>query len=73
MAISGVAEVVLGVLVCFPRMARPAGWGLMALLVAVLPANLHMALHPQRFAPIPAWPLWPPLALQPLMIWWVER
>lgn len=72
-AISGAAEVVLGVLVCFPRLARPAGWGLMALLVAVFPANLHMALHPRRFAPMPAWLLWLRLPLQPLMIWWVER
>jgi uncharacterized membrane protein len=72
-AISGAAEVVLGVLVCFPRPARLARWGLMALLVAVFPANLHMALHPQRFAPLPAWLLWLRLPLQPLLIAWVYR
>ena len=71
--ISGVAEVVLGVLLWHPRWKRLAGWGLIALLVAVFPANLHMALHPRRFAPIPAWALWARLPLQPLMIWWVER
>lgn len=72
-AISGAAEVVLGVMLWNRRSTRLAGWGLMALLVAVFPANLHMALHPSRFAPIPAWLLWARLPLQPLMIWWVER
>ena len=72
-AISGAAEVALGVMLWNRRSARLAGCGLMALLVAVFPATMHMALHPRRFAPIPAWLLWLRLPLQPLMIWWVER
>ena len=42
-AVSGAAEIVLGALLCFRGSTRLAGWGWMALLVAVFPANLHMA------------------------------
>ena len=43
--LSGLAEVVLGVAVLVPRTRRAAAWGTMFLLVAVLPANLHVAVH----------------------------
>jgi uncharacterized membrane protein len=43
--ISGAAEVALGVAVLVPALRRRAAWGLVALLVAVFPANLHVALH----------------------------
>ena len=44
---SGIAEI-LGGLGLMTRWRRAAGWWLQATLVAVLPANLHMALHPER-------------------------
>jgi len=65
------AEVALGGLVLIPRMRRLARWGLTALLIAVFPANVHMALHPQRYAAIPSWLLWLRLPLQGLLIAWV--
>ncbi len=71
-AISGVGEIALGLLVFVPRYRRVAGWGLMALLVAVFPANLHMALNPQRFAFIPEWALWLRLPLQAVLIAWAD-
>lgn len=43
--LSGVAEVALGVLVLVPATRRLAAWGLVLLLLAVLPANLHVAIH----------------------------
>lgn len=43
--LSGVAEVGLGLAVLVPRLRRLAAWGLVALLVAVFPANLHVALE----------------------------
>lgn len=43
--LSGVAEVLLGIGVAIPATRRLAAWGLIALLVAVFPANLHMALN----------------------------
>ena len=40
--LSGVAEVGLGVGALIPRTRRLAAWGIIALLVAVYPANLYM-------------------------------
>lgn len=73
-AISGVAEILGGLGLLFRRTRKAAGWGLVALLVAVFPANLYMATAAERFAALaPAWALWLRLPLQPLMmltVWW---
>ena len=42
--ISGLAEIVLGVFLLEPRTRVLAAWGVIALLIAVFPANVHMAL-----------------------------
>src|SRR5690349_3853079 len=44
-AISGAAEIALGLLVLVPAFRHPAAWGLVLLLVAIFPANVHIALH----------------------------
>ena len=68
--ISGACEIIGGVCLLVPRLQRAAAWGLIALLVAVFPANVHMALHPELFpeAPPPVW--WGRLPLQPVLIAW---
>ncbi|MFI5317644.1 MAG: DoxX family protein [Myxococcota bacterium] len=43
--LSGVAEVLCGLGVLLPRTRRLAAWGTIALLIAVFPANIHVALH----------------------------
>ncbi len=43
--ISGLAEIVLGVFLLDPRTRPFAAWGIIALLVAVFPANLYVALE----------------------------
>ena len=53
-AISGVAEIAGGVGVLLPRTRRLAGLGLIALLAAVFPANLHMAREPRALPSHPA-------------------
>ena len=69
---SGVAEIAGGLAV-LPDRTRPAArWWLIATLVAVYPANVHMALHSERFPKIPAAALWARLPLQGifgLMTW----
>ncbi|WP_223653221.1 MauE/DoxX family redox-associated membrane protein [Hymenobacter psoromatis] len=70
--LSGAAEVAGGLGLLLPATRRWAAWGLLALLVAVFPANVYMvgladALH------IPAWVLWARLPLQPLLMWAVWR
>ena len=66
--VSGVAEVAGGLGVLLPRTRRLAGLGLIALLVAVFPANVYMARNPESFRRIPRWALYGRLALQPLMM-----
>jgi uncharacterized membrane protein len=68
--LSGIAEIVLGVMLFIPRFSRLAAWGMIALLVAVFPANLHMALNPELFPDVPQIGLWIRLPLQGVMIWW---
>jgi uncharacterized membrane protein len=40
--LSGVAESGLGVALLVPRLSRLAAWGVVALLIAIYPANLYM-------------------------------
>lgn len=68
--ISGAFEILGGLGLLVPQTRRFAAWGLVALLVAVFPANLHMALNPERFPNIPEWALWARLPIQiPLILW----
>lgn len=62
--VSGVAEILLGGLLMVPRTSHLAAWGLIALLIAVFPANIHMALNPQLFPDISTTALWGRLPLQ---------
>jgi uncharacterized membrane protein len=71
--VSGVAEALGGLGVLLPRTRRTAGAGLVALLVAVFPANVYMAREPDRFRRFPRWALFARLPLQPLMMWWAWR
>lgn len=73
--ISGWAEILGGAGLLVPATRRLAGWGLMALLVAVFPANLEMLwLHRERGG---VWwgelLLWLRLPLQAVLLWWVWR
>ena len=43
--LSGAFEIVLGVLLLIPRFSRLAAWGIMALLIAVFPANIYLYQH----------------------------
>jgi uncharacterized membrane protein len=71
--VSGVAEMAGGLGVLVPSTRRVSGLWLIALLVAVFPANLHMALNPDEFRRIPRWALYARLPLQPLAMWWAWR
>jgi len=49
--LSGVFEIVLGLLLLIPKTTRLAGWGLIALLVAVFPANIYAYQHQEEIFP----------------------
>jgi uncharacterized membrane protein len=66
--ISGAAEIAGGASLLVPETRRLAGWGLIALLAAVFPANLHVALHGWKGYDLAPWLLWARLPFQPLMM-----
>ncbi len=71
--VAGAAEIAGGLGLLVPALRRPAGWGLLALLVAVFPANLQVARHGWPGTRFPAWALWARLPVQPLLlavVWW---
>jgi uncharacterized membrane protein len=73
--ISGIAEIAGGLGLILPATRRLAAWGLIALYVAVFPANLNMALHdlPLGATNVPTWALWARLPLQLVLIAWAYR
>ncbi|PYE54820.1 DoxX family protein [Deinococcus yavapaiensis] len=71
--LSGAAEIVGGLGLLSPTTRRAAGAGLIALLLAVWPANLWMALNANAFEGIPPWLVWARVPLQLPLIWWVWR
>lgn len=78
--VSGAAEIVGGLAVLPSATRGFARWWVLALLVAVFPANLHMALNPEQVAKrgvpadrIPSWLLWARLPVQVLFMIWAWR
>jgi len=69
--ISGVFELLGAIGILVPRTRLLAGYGLVALIVAVYPANINMALHPERYQQIPQWFLYVRLPFQFAFIWFV--
>lgn len=71
--ISGVFEVLGGIGILIPSLKKWAGTGLILLLLAVYPANIHMAVHNELFSKIPPAVLWFRLTLQPLLMYAVWK
>lgn len=70
--ISGIAEMAGGLGLLPRRTRKLAAWGLVALFLAVFPANINMALNrlPLGAHPVPQWALWARLPLQLVFIAW---
>jgi len=70
--ISGVAEILGGLGLILPRTRKLAAWGLIALFVAVFPANINMAWNhlPLGTTHVASWLLWARLPLQLVLIAW---
>jgi len=68
--ISGFFEILGGICVLIPSLRKLAGWGLIALLVSVYPANIYMAINPEAFPEISIGLLYFRLPLQFLFIYW---
>ena len=70
---SGAAEIVGGLGVAVSQTRRAAGIWLVALLLAVFPANVNMAVNSEQYRSIAPALLWARLPLQGLLIWWALR
>jgi uncharacterized membrane protein len=68
--LAGAAEILLGGMVLVPQWQRLAAWGLVLLLVAVYPANLHVALNAHLYPEFPVALSWGRLPLQFLFLLW---
>ena len=68
--IVGVAEVLGGVGLLIPQTRSMAAWGIIALLIAVFPANIYMLTSKGAGMKIPIWFLWVRLPLQFVALWW---
>jgi uncharacterized membrane protein len=76
--ISGAFEILGGIGLLIPRTRSAAGWGLIALYVAVFPANVWMAtegIQPEgvQVDPVLAWGRLPLQAVLIALAWWVSR
>ena len=67
---SGVCEIAGGIGLLIPRLRRLASYGLIALLIAVFPANVNMAVNSIDFG-LPHYLLWWRLPFQLVFILWV--
>jgi uncharacterized membrane protein len=70
LALSGIAEVLLALGLVFSRTRKLSAWGLIALLVAIFPANIQMAQDFYREQSPYLWVAIARLPLQLLLIWW---
>jgi uncharacterized membrane protein len=70
--VSGAFEILGGLGLLLSATRAWAAWGLIALLVAVFPANVNMAVNRIGFGrkPTPQWLLWARLPLQAVLIAW---
>ena len=71
--VSGGFEILGGLGLFLPATRRAAAWGLIALLIAVFPANIYMATHPIEAGAASIAPVlrWGRLPLQLLLVWWL--
>jgi uncharacterized membrane protein len=70
---SGVAEIAGGLLIVPKRTSKAGRWWSLATLTAVYPANIEMALRPERYPKIPPAALWARLPLQFAFGWLTWR
>lgn len=68
--VSGAAEILLGILLLIPRTAKLAAWGIIALLIAVFPANWHQYKTNGAGIKLPQWVVVARLPFQLVLIAW---
>ena len=68
--ISGLAEMILGLALLWPRLRKRAAWGIIILLVAIFPANVYMFATEGAGFDVPYWILVARLPFQFVFVAW---
>lgn len=68
--LSGIAEIILGIGVCIPMFSKISAWGIVALLIAVFPANVFMFTDKKAGFGLPKLILLLRLPLQIVLMFW---
>jgi uncharacterized membrane protein len=68
--LSGVAEIVLGLLMLLPVTRKLAAWGIIVMLIVFMIVHIHMVMSPQLFKDVPGYLLWLRIPLQFVLILW---
>ncbi len=68
--LSGAAEIILGIGLLIPFFSVWAAWGIIALLIAVFPANIYHLTSAKPSKGLPLWVLYIRLPFQAIFIWW---
>lgn len=70
-ALSGVAEIVLGIGLLFESTRSLAAWATIAMLASFLVVHFHMLFDKEAGLGLPKWALWLRVFLQFALMWWV--
>jgi len=68
--LSGALEIICGVLLLFPMTQAVGAWGIIAVLIGVFPANVHMVVVDKRKKTLTTILLWLRLPLQAWLVYW---
>jgi uncharacterized membrane protein len=68
--VSGICEILFGLLLILPRTRRLGAWCIILLLIAIFPANIQMMINYLRENNPQLWIAILRLPLQILLIWW---
>lgn len=68
--LSGFFQIALGIALLVPTFSRLAAWGIVALLIAVFPANIYMASNTELFSEFSRTALYLRLPFQMVLIAW---
>lgn len=71
--LSGAAEIIFGILLLLPFTKTFAAWAIIALLIAIFPANLYMYKNKKASFNLPKWILFVRLPLQIVLIFWAYQ
>lgn len=71
--VSGIVEILLGVMLLFDQFKKVAAWGIIILLFAFMPVHINMIIHADQWLEVPIAFLYVRIALQFLLMAWAYQ